>query len=256
MATNLFDLSDPASVLNLFNKAAEALRRCGGSLCRYYATAVELDCLGSVLRKSQALQPSTNNPDLAQTVHLCANACHSPLDTLVSKIRKYEERFDRQHWDSSFSTRSGTKVQWALAIEAEVMNFKALTGPYLSTINVLLQLESLQRLSTMPNDTSEDAMTLATTLLHQIDALRDLVQEQATSYSQLAEIIPLLDHILGTDSLLRQARAFEDAEEARVEIDRLHYREKFMSGFAEASQSPDAPDTFRIPPAPVDSRCK
>ena len=255
MATNLFGLSDLAAPLSLINTAAKALRECGG---RYHATVEELHFLETVLRQSQALQPLDDKRDLARIFQPCAHACLLPVGSLVSELRKHEKRFDRQHSIPSYSSGNGAKVQWALAIEEEVKTFKSYTGPYLSTINVFLRLESLQRPSTMPDETNEDAVLLATTIRHQIDALRALVLEQATSYSQLIDVIPLLDDMIGGDSSLRQVRMLseteKEAEEMRIEIDRLHYREEFQRGFAEASRSPHAPVSFKIPPAPIDNR--
>ena len=144
-----FSFGDFVAAIEVTHKAAQALRRSAGARDKIIQAAADLENFERVLRKVQTLIPSNVNPDTLAAIHLCAHTCQLPLGHFVQRIKDYERHMSQQHGsrpDFMYNIERGYwKIKWSFDVEEDVAKLKAAVGPGLATIDILLQVESLEK---------------------------------------------------------------------------------------------------------------
>jgi hypothetical protein len=144
-----FSFGDFVAAIEIIHKAAQALRRSAGARNQIIQAAADLESFEKVLRKVQTLNPDTVNSDTLAAIRLCAYACHLPLGLFTQRIKEYERHLIRQHGSSQAVMKKIEegywKIKWALRVEKDVAELKAANGPGLAAIDILLQVESLEK---------------------------------------------------------------------------------------------------------------
>jgi hypothetical protein len=144
-----FSVGDFVASIELIHKAAKALRSTSGATGNYQQTLLDLELIGSVLRRVQGLSPASASHENIRAIQLCGLACHVPLKHFLQKAKKLEPflNFDRNSSAAGFLhiKKAGHKLRWAILLEEDVAKLKASIGPGIEVINTLLQIESLER---------------------------------------------------------------------------------------------------------------
>ncbi|KAK4494087.1 hypothetical protein PRZ48_014385 [Zasmidium cellare] len=194
-----FSVGDFIAAIELIGKAAKALKETSGATRRYRQAALELEGLASVLRQVQALRPTNRTDETIRKIHLCAHVCYLPLQSFLSVVQKLEASLGtstQTHWPQKL--KSGVKkIQWAILLEKELAKLKASIGPSLTSIDLLLQLESIERgketqqLNQKNFAAAQDVLlqvdALKSTLLQQVDRLA--TRDQVTMLTQLVQTL-------------------------------------------------------------------
>lgn len=186
MASVPFGLSfgDFVAAIEVTHKAAQALRKSAGARKQICQAAADLESVERVLRKIQALTPATVSQDTLAAIRLCAHGCYPPLDHFVQRIKIYERHLDQQN-----GSRTGIiggieggywKIKWALQVEDDVAKLKAAIGPGLTTIDILLQMESLEK-STCTQSAMKDVTNVSRRAVALAENICVTLQKQASS---------------------------------------------------------------------------
>jgi hypothetical protein len=143
-----FSFGDFVAAVEIIHKAAQALRRSAGARNQFCQAAADLESLERVLKRVQALGPTTTSPETLAAIQLYAHTCQLPLRQFTQRIKEYERHLSLPH-DTGVHVLNDIKVgywkvKWALQIESDVAKLKAAIGPGLTAISLLLQVESLE----------------------------------------------------------------------------------------------------------------
>jgi hypothetical protein len=143
-----FSFGDFVAAVEIIHKAAQALRRSAGARNQFCQAAADLESLERVLKRVQALGPTTTSPETLAAIQLYAHTCQLPLRQFTQRIKEYERHLSPLH-DTGVHVLNDIKVgywkvKWALQIESDVAKLKAAIGPGLTAISLLLQVESLE----------------------------------------------------------------------------------------------------------------
>ena len=222
-----FSAGDFIAVIALISKVSKALRETEGAASQYQYAAVELDLIHSVLIKVQSLEPSTQNEDLVQKIRLCSATCHTPLSRFVAKIRKFEGHLGASRSSKPVRVVKGVKrnvrkIQWAVTVEKELSKLKASIGPVLQAIEVLLQLESLERIDDISRATKHSFDCAQKTLVS-VDDLKSSLWSKVATKDQLAEI-PMLINDLSVQRSTKDDKLFEITTSTQANVQELKTR--------------------------------
>lgn len=193
-----FGAGDFITAIRLINKAAKGLRDTGGAASSYQETALELSSLESVLKRVERLQPTTSTADIVEKIQLCSLTCQLPLARFIQKIKKFEARLgakaatDDRGKPIQRMRSSGRKLHWAVVIESEASKLKSSIAPQLQTIDLLLQLESLQRASDS-NQATNEIRDHAKKLLSSVDELKNFISMKVATQDEVADLTPLIE---------------------------------------------------------------
>ena len=128
-----FSFGDFLAAIEVIHKVTRALRRSSGARCHFHQTVADLESFETVLRRVEALSPTTSTPDTLEAIRLCAFKCHLPLNRFLQRIRFYEKHMDRLPGSKTQLVQSVTggfwKAKWAIKVEEEVAKLKADIGP-------------------------------------------------------------------------------------------------------------------------------
>lgn len=139
--------------LHLLNKAVSALRDAHGADLQFQSTIIELESLGTVLRKAQSFQVTTTTSDTVEKIRFLAHHCHFPLQTFLTKLQKLEPEMGIQatlgtiNADKNtrslvtrYGKRPARKIEWALQLKEDMSELRTAIGPQLGAIEILLLL--------------------------------------------------------------------------------------------------------------------
>jgi hypothetical protein len=143
-----FSFGDFVAAVEIIHKTAQALRRSAGAQNQFCQAAADLESLERVMKRVQALGPTTTSPETLAAIQLYAYTCQLPLRQFTQRIKEYEHHLSPPH-DTGVHVLNDIKVgywkvKWALQIESDVAKLKAAIGPGLTAISLLLQVESLE----------------------------------------------------------------------------------------------------------------
>ena len=195
-----FSFGDFAGAVKLVGKAAKALREATGATAQYQQAAIELDNVYSVLRGVQSSQPTTPNADVVQKIQLCALTCQVPLARFLKKIEKFEQHLGTNSSCSRNANamkripKSGRKIQWAVDVEDQLAKLKGSIAPELATIQILLQLEALERISES-QDTATETHTQVEGLVATLHDLKTFIRSEVATRDQVGTLHPLLENL-------------------------------------------------------------
>ena len=198
-----FSFGDFINAVQLINRTAKALRETDGAAAKYQQAAIELDSLRHVLRRVQPLRPNTGNVETMEKIQLCGLACYLPLSRFVKKIERFETRLGRNGGSQGTNgvarwiSRSGQKVQRAVAVEEECMKLKASITPQMHAIEVLLQLESLERIDDL-NQTPAETCEHAKKVMVSVDDLKGFADNPVAIQHQVLALLPLVERLSTT----------------------------------------------------------
>jgi len=197
-----FSFGDFIAAIEVIHKVSQALRRSSGARSHFHQAVADLECFEDVLRRVEALSPTTASPDAVEAIRLCAFKCHPPLNHFLQRIRFYEKHMD-QPTDSKTQilkcvTGSFWKAKWAIKVEQEVSKLKADIGPLLEAISVLLQIESRQQ-SAATHDAVEGLVNDVTS---GFDKIMLAVQEHALATRRID--LRTIDVHLNTQNVVQQ----------------------------------------------------
>lgn len=193
-----FSVGDFVQVIALIAKAAKALRETDGASSNFQQASVELASLHSVLTKVQSLQPTVQNGELIQKIHICGLTCHIPLARFIEKIRKFQAHlgadgcFAKSTKTSQHIKRNFRKIQWSVSFEKELAKLRASIGPQMHTIEMLLQLESLERIQES-QDVTSSTHEHAEKLLQSVDNVKTFIAGTVATKPEIARLPLLLD---------------------------------------------------------------
>jgi len=236
-----FSVGDFVATIQLIGTATKALRQTKGASKQYQQAILELELLEDTLKKVQRLGPSAQNATTIQKIQLCASACHTPLAEFIATIEKFGRHLDPdRNAVRSFAkhvTRSGRKIQWAVAVEEDLARLKASIAPYLSMINILLQVERLEETSRLHETAQKDVDVGQTTLLLVRD-LESTVAKDVATRSQVAALLPAIEGLF--------AQQMQEKEEAFLAIQssadavqrRLSAQDSLIQGLLSRASTP------------------
>jgi hypothetical protein len=190
-----FSVGDFIAAIELTHKAAKALRNTSGASGQYQQALLDLELIGSVLRRVQGLAPASASQELIRAIQLCGLACHVPLEHFLQKIKKLEPHldFDRTSSSADFLNikKSTNKLRWAIVLEQDVAKLKASIGPVIEIINTLLQLESLER-STTTQGCVERILDQTGRALPVVQQIATFLQSNVATKQHVQDVLPLL----------------------------------------------------------------
>ena len=174
-----FSFGDFIAAIEVIHKVAQALRKSSGARSHFHQTVADLESFETVLRRVEALSPTTSSPDAVEAIRLCAFKCHPPLNHFLQRIHFYEKHMGQPSGSKTQLVKSVTggywKAKWAIKVEQEVAKLKADIGPLLEAISVLLQIESREQ-----GAATHDAVKgLVNDVTSGFDRIMLAVQEQA-----------------------------------------------------------------------------
>jgi hypothetical protein len=197
-----FSFGDFVAAIEVIHKVTRALRRSSGARCHFHQTVADLESFETVLRRVEALSPTTSSPDTLEAIRLCAFKCHLPLNRFLQRIRLYEKHMDRSSGSKTQLVQSVTggfwKAKWAIKVEEEVAKLKADIGPLLEAISVLLQIESREQGAA----THDAVKTLVDDVTSGFDRMMLAVQEQALATRRID--LRTTDMQLDTQTVVQQ----------------------------------------------------
>jgi hypothetical protein len=197
-----FSFGDFIAAIEVIHKVVRALKRSSGAQSHFYQTVADLESFETVLRRVEALSPTTSSPKTLEAIRLCAFKCHLPLNHFLQRVRIYEKRMDRPSGSKTQLVKSVTgvywKANWAIKIEQEVAKLKTDIGPLLEAISVLLQIESREQGAA----THEAVKSLVDDVTSGFDRMMLAVQEQALATRRID--IRTTDMQLDTQTVVQQ----------------------------------------------------
>ena len=142
-----FSVGDFVACIEILHKAAQALKRSSGARDQFHQAVADLEGLVALLRKVEALSPTTTKPETIEAVRLCAFKCHLPLNHFLERIKTYDAHLIHSPGPRKHAVHkivgSFWKLDWAVRVEEDVAKLKVSIGPLLTAMTVLLQIESL-----------------------------------------------------------------------------------------------------------------
>jgi hypothetical protein len=190
-----FSVGDFIAAIELTHKAVKALRNTSGASGQYQQALLDLELIGSVLRRVQGLAPVSASQELIRAIQLCGLACQVPLEHFLQKIKKLEPYLDFDRTSSSadfFNIKRGTnKLRWAIVLEQDVAKLKASIGSGIEIINTLLQLESLER-STTTHGCVERILDQTSRVLPVVEQIAAFLQSNVATKQHAQDVPPLL----------------------------------------------------------------
>jgi hypothetical protein len=190
-----FSVGDFIAAIELTHKAAKALRNTSGASGQYQQALLDLELIGSVLRRVQGLTPASASHETIRAIQLCGLACQVPLEHFLHKIKKLEPHlnFDQTSSSAEFLNvkKSTTKLRWAIVLEQDVAKLKASIGPGIEIINTLLQLESLER-STTTQRCAEQILDQTGRVLPVVEQISTFLQSNIATKQHVQDVLPVL----------------------------------------------------------------
>ena len=231
-----FSAGDFIAAVDLFTKAAKALRKSSGATASYQQAVSDLELLATVLQKVDQLSATPFDPGVHEKIRVCSLQCRIPLTRFLAKIRKYEAQLD---WSLGNKervipkiVRAGRQIQWALIVQDEVAELRACIGTHISTITLLLRLDGLQRERKHMQD-AEQTLATAQDISAQVETLRSSIASNLATKADIDGLLPLLE---GVSTQLSNTAQQKDLEHATA---MLHQAARKLDTVADRAQLAD-----------------
>ena len=99
--------------------------------------------MGRALSKVYEVKPAEDGAALLDATRAAATACKRPLEDFLEKVSKFDKSLGT--WDAKEKRFKGIgrRVQFSLALDKEVAELRAALAGHVSTINMLLLIQTL-----------------------------------------------------------------------------------------------------------------
>ncbi|EME83682.1 uncharacterized protein MYCFIDRAFT_85514 [Pseudocercospora fijiensis CIRAD86] len=192
-----FSVGDFLAGLELVKEACEALKDASGAKYKFQLALVELESTQAILRRLQAFEPSRHQDSVAGRLQMLGHACGIPVARFLKKLEPYREFLtlsqDADKTISRFGMRTKSKLEWALILQDQFTELRANIAPFISLMDVLLQLQTLNI-----HELRQDNATLESEVRDLRSTTRDLqntVCRQLATKDEVKAILPKLNDL-------------------------------------------------------------
>ena len=119
------------------------LQQNGDATSKYQDLIIELELLERTLSRLYTLKPAEHELVRLEAIRAAASACKRPLESFMKKLEKFEKRLGTGNEKANRIKGAGRRIQFNVAFEEDVKEFRSTLASHVSTINTLLMIQTL-----------------------------------------------------------------------------------------------------------------